>query len=212
MKTQFVSFHKCIRYIGIAAMLVLFGGCSGGGGGGSGSGGGSGFPNATKYVGTWVGGCSSGSGSSNRDTLSITESNGQLVGSQITEYFGITGCTGAVLATNTYSASGTLTYVSTVPALVVLSQSGTPSSIQVDKITSLLPQGFDTVTGAGVTKVVNNGQPQWCFYYNSGGTCINDNGVQAAKTSSGAIYTQGNQLFELDLVNGVYTVGLLFTK
>jgi len=198
-----------------ALLLAGISGCGGGGGGGSDSGvNGSGntFPNISSYVGTWVGVCSITGGSSQRYILTTTANNGQIVGNQITEYFGNTGCSGVALATETYSAPGTLTYVSTLPAQVVLSQNGMPSSIQVDQITSLLPQGFDTVTGSGVTKVINNGQSQWCFYYNSEGNCINDNGVQAAKTSSGAIYTQGNQLFELNLVNGVYTVGLLFTK
>ncbi len=212
MKTQFTSFCKFIRYVGVAAISMLLFGCGGGGGGGGGSGGGSAFPNVSSYVGTWVGICDTAGGGSNQATLTFTANNGQLVGSVIIKYFGVTGCTGTVLATDTYSASATLTYVSTVPALVVLSQYGTPSSIQVDQITASLPQGFGTVTGAGVTKVVKNGQPQWCFYYNSGSTCIHDNGVQAAKTVSGGLHTQGSQLFELDLVNGAYTVGRLYTK
>lgn len=194
------------KLIFAGAVAALVSACGGGGGGGGspngaiGSGSGASTPapvnRLAPYVGTWASDCSD----HGIETATITSpSDNTLKIAVRTEYYKTANCTGAVIATESDGMDVTAIYVDTVDASVVLGR-GTPAvTAKIQKITANKPQATRTVTGTGVTRVVQGGKAQWCIVFDGGSsTCIVDDGPQPAESGvAGALYLQGNILYEL---------------
>lgn len=193
------------------AAAALVSACGGGGGGGGGGGSGSPPPVSTTpvnklaaYVGTWAADCDNHA----IDNVTITSpsTNTLTVGSR-TDYYAGANCTGAIIATETEGADITATYVDTVDASIVFTPGTAATAAKVDKIVASAPQRTRSVTGTGVTRVVENGKPMWCIAFDGGNrTCIWDEGsTPASSGQAGALYLQGNALYELVPNGAQYT-------
>ncbi len=116
-----------------------------------------------------------------------------------TEYYKSLNCTGAVIATETDGMEVTAIYVDTVDASVVLGRGKPAVTAKIQKITANKPQATRTITGTGVSRVVQGGKAQWCIAFDGGSsTCIADDGPQPAENGvAGALYLQDNAFYEL---------------
>jgi hypothetical protein len=197
-----------------AALALCLAACGGGGGN---AGNPSGPPplsasgNLDAYVGTWTSACAAhavdtavvarAAGAANALTLAVT-----------TNYYANTACTGDVIATQTWSAATTATYVGTVAAAIVPAAGAAPVSASVDKVTAQLPQRSVTLTGTYVSRKTVDGQPNWCIDYASGSVCVPDRIYAAEPAPFDGLAIQGGDLVEVK-ANGVnYDAVERFTK
>ncbi|ODU07966.1 MAG: hypothetical protein ABS84_14750 [Rubrivivax sp. SCN 71-131] len=85
------------------------------------------------------------------------------------DYYQQSGCTGAIVGTETISSPVTATYLSTGTAQVVGWPSASSSATRtVDRVQVTAPATTVSLTGSGVTSV--DGQP--CVVYTNGRTCL----------------------------------------
>jgi hypothetical protein len=198
--------------LAVIAVTSLISAC--GGGGGSGGSVSAGLPPTpvalAAYAGVWEAACNF----HQRETATFTlDASSALSISTKTEYFSATGCTGNILGTRTLSANFSAVYAGTVDASVQLAAGAATTAIKVDTVTSSAPSFSAQVTGPGVVRTTTNGKAQWCIDFGGGSsTCINDDGVQPAKTSGGGLYLIGNKLFSLEVSGTSFVVGGIYTK
>lgn len=148
------------------------------------------------YVGTWAATCNDHA--VDNATITSTGNNTVTIATR-TDYYAQANCTGAIIATETEGADITATYVDTVDAPVVFA-TGTPATTgKVDRITASMPIHSRSITGTAVTRVVQNGKPQWCIDFGNGrSTCILDEGAYSARSGvAGGLLLQGNAFYEL---------------
>lgn len=201
----------------LAACLAAALAACGGGGGNAGSAGAPSTPpvssggNLDAYVGTWASACAPHA----IDTAVVARTAGSANGLTIavtTNYYANTACTGDVIATQTWSAATTATYVGTVASGIVPGPGAAPVAASVDKVTAQLPQRSVTLTGAFVSHKIIDGQPNWCVDYAGGSVCVPDR-IYAAETAPfDGLAIQGSDLVEVKS-NGVnYDTVERFTK
>jgi hypothetical protein len=195
------------------AALALLAACGGGGGhpGSTNDTVGSGTANLDAYVGTWASTCASNAidtaviarAASPANTLTIAVT---------TQYYANALCTGDVVATQTWSAPATATYVGTVTSSIVPGAGMAPLTASVDKMTAQLPQRTVTVTGTFVSHKTIDGQANWCIDYAGSSVCVPDRIYAAEAAPFDGLSLQGTDLYELKS-NGVnYDAVERFTK
>lgn len=186
----------------VAAFLV---GCGGGGGGSTDSGGTGtvvgGFPTINSYVGTWVRPCEAVGNFQVTDAIELAGKDLKLTESRI--YYQDAGCKGAVRGVFSNGPSSTITYASTANAQVALSAGAAISSVQVDLVTVVNPQGMTSFTGSAV---YTNSNGQKCIDFAEGSSCATPFSVNAATTNDIALLVQNTNLYVLALKNSAYTV------
>jgi hypothetical protein len=200
-----------------AALALTLAAC-GGGGGNAGSAGNSSTPpvstagNLDVYAGTWTSACASHA----IDTVGIKRSaaaSNALTISVTRNYYAATTCTGDAIATQTWSADATATYVGTVTSSITpgpgLAQ--LPAAA-VDKVTAQLPQRTVTLVGTFVSHKVIDGQPNWCIDYAGGSVCVPDRIYPAELAPFDGLYLQGNDLYEVKSNGTNYDAVARFTK
>jgi hypothetical protein len=199
--------------LAIALVSVFVTACGGGGDGGGSASSPAPAPAPSAlaaYAGTWEAACDA----HERETAIFTlDGAGALVISTKNEYFTNVGCTGAILATETLSANFKAVFAGAVNASVQLAAGAALSAISVDTVNSSAPSLSMQITGPGVVRATKNGQAQWCISYGGGSqTCVNDDGVQPARSARGGLYLKGNQLFSLDASGSTFVVGGIYTR
>ena len=84
---------------------------------------------------------------------------------------------------------------------------------QADLIAISQPQGFYTVTGAGVYDKVTTDAYKRCFSSSGGEICVNDASLQPARSATNlALYASGAQLTILTSTAGVFAASEPATK
>ena len=196
-----------------AALALLLAACGGGGGhpGSTNDTVGSATANLDAYVGTWGSSCASGAtdtaviarAASPADTLTI---------GLTTRYYANTGCTGDVIATQTWSDAATATWTGTVTSSIVPGPGLAPLPATVDKVTAQLPQRTVTLTGSYVSRKTIDGQANWCIAYANSSVCVPDRVYAAQAAPFDGLALQGSDLYEVKS-NGVnYDAVERFTK
>jgi hypothetical protein len=209
------------RTIVVAAMSMsmaagaLLGAC--GGGGGNPGGGASVVPPTVTpgqglagYVGTWAADCAGHA----RETDVITQlSDGTISIAPRTDYYAGDNCSGFVVATQTASVPITVTTTGTADVSVTLPPATTPVAVRIDLVTATTGPNTLSVSGTGVTRTTSNGKPAWRVDYGAGSAqTILDEGVQPGSSTNGALYVNGNGLYELAGSALAWTVGQHLVK
>jgi hypothetical protein len=186
----------------LAMLLATLLAACGGGGGNPGSASSPTPPPATgggnldAYVGTWTSACTSHAldtaviqrpaGSANTLTIGVT-----------TNYYANTTCTGDIIATQTWSADTTATYIGTVASSITPAPGVAVISASVDKVTTQVPQRSVTLTGTFVSHKIIDGQPNWCVDYAGGSVCVPDQVYAAGAAPFDGLSVQGADLYEV---------------
>jgi hypothetical protein len=182
---------------GLASAMSMLNAC---GGGGSGTDAQPTLPPVAqpfaKYEGSWKTACQF----HHRETYTLaTSSNAtQLSILDQSDYYANDDCTGAVVATGTYSqAIAKLLYASTLANATVKLQSGENISDTVDRGTSngSASDALLSFTGSGVTSTVVNGKTVWHIAYNGGSTDVHIESVSGA--SPAGLLLRNGQLYFL---------------
>lgn len=163
------------------------------------------------YVGTWVAGCD------DHELMEATITSPAINTLKIaarSDYYAGANCTGAIVATETESGEITATYVETIDSSIVLSNGAVATPGKVDKITASRTASTRSITGTGVTRVIANGQPQWCINFGNGSqSCVRDEGTDPAQSGiAGGLYIQGNVFYELLPKGSLYEAYGRYTK
>lgn len=147
------------------------------------------------YVGTWVADCEG----HKQETDVITQvSTGTISIALRTDYYTGDNCTGFVVATQTQSSAITATTTGTADVSVALPPATTPSAIRIDLVTATVSPYTLSVTGTGVTRTTSGGKPAWRIDFGVGSSeTILDPGTQPGTSTNGALYVNGDQLYEL---------------
>lgn len=202
---------KKIMLNGISVAIIALAGCGGGGGGDSTSTPPVETARLAPYIGSWTEGCDGHElathvvSRTSADTINFAAKS---------QYFANSGCTGAVLGTETSSANVTMTYTGVSDSSVVLKAGSAAVPARIDLVTARLPQGSTTVTGPGVVHTVKNGQAQWCIAFSAGESiCIMDEGVEPAQGPiSAGLYATGNEMHLVLASGGTYVSDLRLVK
>jgi hypothetical protein len=143
-----------------------------------------------KYVGTY-------SGCNNHQelttTISATGSYQAYIDTK-TDFYQNSDCTGAIVGTHTNSSPVTATYQAT-RNLPVLGVESTLQNLTIDTINISLGIISESLTGSGVSGL--------CVNYIDGSYCYS-NPPTSSLSSEDGLYLNGNLLYTLTLVNGVY--------
>jgi len=163
------------------------------------------------YVGTWVARCDDHE--LMEATITSPAINTLKIASR-SDYYAGANCTGAIVATETESGEITATYVETIDSSIVLSNGAVATPGKVDKITASRTASTRSITGTGVTRVVANGQPQWCINFGNGSqSCVLDEGTDPAQSGIvGGLYIQSNVFYELLPKGSLYEAYGRYTK
>lgn len=204
-----------MRHMTCAMTALLLAACGGGGGHpgstGNSPGLGSATANLDAYVGTWASACASRA----IDTAVIARAagtNDALTIAVTTRYYANTECTGAVIATQTWSADATATWIGTAASAIVPGPGMAPVAASVDKVAAQLPQRTVTLTGTFVSHQTIAGQPNWCIDYTDSAVCVPDRIYAAEPAPFDGLAVLDNVLYELKS-NGVnYDAVGRFTK
>ena len=143
-----------------------------------------------KYVGTY-------SGCNNHQELTTTISATGAYQAYIdtkTDFYQNSDCTGAIVGTHTNSSPVTATYQAT-GNLPVLGVESTLQNLPIDTTNLILAVVSESLTGSGVSGL--------CVNYIGGSYCYS-NPPTTSLNSEGGLYLNGNLLYTLTLVNGVY--------
>ncbi len=196
-----------------AALALLLAACGGGGGhpGSTNDTVGSATANLDAYVGTWGSSCASGATDTVVIARAASPANTLTIG-LTTQYYANTGCTGDVIATQTWSDAATATWTGTVTSSIVPGPGLAPLPATVDKVTAQLPQRTVTLTGSYVSRKTIDGQANWCIAYANSSVCVPDRVYAAQAAPFDGLALQGSDLYEVKS-NGVnYDAVERFTK
>lgn len=181
-------------------LTMVLAGCGGGGSDGDAQG----SSPLTKYVGVYKDECD---GNDIATVTMTTTASGALSVALREEIYRDSGCTGGIIGVAYWSSIGTITYQSTVSAAVSgYPATGSYSTMMVDRIKATASGQMPTLSGSGL--VYSNGQ--YCFNYTNGQTCVSTDA--AGSTQDGGIAQVGNQMLELDVVSGGFSVAAVHTK
>lgn len=203
---------KKIMLSSIVVAIFALAGCGGGGGGSESTP--TPLPEPVRlapYIGSWTEGCDGHElathviARTSADTINFAAKS---------QYFANSGCTGAILGTETSSANVTMTYTGVTDSSVVLKAGSAAVPAKIDLVTVRLPQGSTTVTGPGVVHTVKDGQARWCITYSVGNSvCIIDDGVEPAQGPiSAGLYATGNEMHLVLASGGTYASDLRLVK
>jgi hypothetical protein len=147
------------------------------------------------YMGKWVHPCYGYQLAS----LTMSEAAGVEGGVTIvnkSEYFQRIGCSGAVVATETYSTNTTATYTSSSDTSLSFAPGAAGVSTRIDHFTLSSPAYRSTLTGSGVTHPVTNGQAEWCIAFadTTSPMCFEDDIEPADASFAISFYVKGNKL------------------
>jgi len=172
-----------------------------GGGGGSAGSGAAPLPDPTpsagplkKYEGSWIAPCETHS----RETTSmVAANNGNTLQLNLkTEFYANVGCTGAIIATATYSGPViTLNFTSTVKNASVKLASGETVTADVDVGGTVAAGQTVTITGTGVTSRIVNGKTVWTFAFSEGPAEAQFEPITG--TGTGALTLRNGELWSL---------------
>jgi hypothetical protein len=191
---------KKIAILTVIAMGISA--CGGGGGGSDAAATTAVVGPLTKYEGTWGQGCDS----HERTTYNFTASNGgtSLAITEKSEYFDNAGCTGAIVATGTYSRPEIVAqYNKTEANAPVKMLTGQMVTGSVDVVTAEGSGEAINFTGSGVTSSVVNGKTVWHIVYNGGSNDLTVD-IKTGSQQGGLLLLNG-ELLELDLANASAT-------
>jgi hypothetical protein len=203
------------KMMGAAALALLLAAC-GGGGGNPGAASGATPPvstggNLDAYVGTWTSACAAHA----LDTAVIQRPAGSATTLTIgvtTNYYANTTCTGDIIATQTWSADTTATYIGTVTSSITPAPGVAVLSAAVDKVTTQVPQRSVTLTGTFVSHKIIDGQPNWCIDYAGGAVCVPDQIYAAGAAPFDGLSVQGTELYEVKSNGSNFDAVEHFTK
>jgi hypothetical protein len=167
--------------------------------------------NLDNYVGTWASACNAHA----VDTAVIARAAGSATTLTIgvtTNYYANTACTGDIIATQTWSAAATATYVATATSSINPGGGAAPVSASVDKVTAQLPQRSVTLTGTYVSHKIIDGQPNWCVDYAGGSVCVPDRIYPAEAAPFDGLALQNGDLVEVKSNGTNYDAVERFTK
>ncbi len=163
------------------------------------------------YPGTWVGSCTD----HEVETLTVVATaTDTITVAPKSEYYSLSNCTGAVVATLTRSAVYVMVHESTVDASVVFSSGAGGVTSKVNLVTLTSPAVTLSVTGTGAVHTTRNGRPQWCMdFADSTVTCVDDEGVQpAGRRTEFPLHIGGNKWYFLNANGAVYDIFDTYTK
>lgn len=196
------------------ALCALLSACGGGGGSGGGGSGGSGTQPASPAVserlagtiGTWRTECVDHV----IETSVIVRTPGTSDAVNVTnsaDIYAAANCTGAIVGSAADSGVVTAKYTATAAVPVVFTPGTAAVTTTVDQITASRTASALTVTGSGVVRSTQNGQPQWCIDFGGGnGMCILDQSSPAQSGVSGAMLVQAPYLYVLSNSGVTYAV------
>jgi hypothetical protein len=147
----------------------------------------------TKYEGVWQDTCTG----NQRETYTLVASNSgtTLSNTYRNEFFENAGCTGAVVATGTYSAPMvTMQYIETVPSASIKRLAGTTVTSSIDRVTASSTAGYYlTYIGSGVTSSsVNAGATTARIVYTNGSTDITHDAIPTSSVQAAVLLETGS--------------------
>jgi hypothetical protein len=165
------------------------------------------------YIGNWATDCKDHAVAS----LAVSRTAGTINSITLafkSDYYVNADCTGNIVGTWTQSADVTAVHIDTVDSAITFTTSGNPVASRVDRVAVSQAQHTNTVTGTGVTRMVLNGNAQWCINYgNNTATCIRDEGTYPAMSGATAgFYLQGNTMYELTPAGLQFVESRRYTK
>lgn len=164
------------------------------------------------YAGVWVGTCDGHTlfdvtfreTAGVKDTLTLTSK---------TEYYAQTGCTGAVVATETYTADVTAVFLNSIDAGVVFTPGSASVTTKIDNMSLSMPDYRHKLSGSGVTPKVYNGEVGWCVAYGDrSSTCFKDELMAGSSAYSRTLYVSANKLYMLEPSASQYSVTSMWTR
>lgn len=112
-----------------------------------------------------------------------------------TQYFARIGCSGAVVATETYSANTIATYTSSTDTSLSFAPGAAGVSTRIDDFSLSSPAYSTILSGSGVTHSVTNGQAVWCVAFaDTTAMCFDDVVEPAIAPFKLSFYVKGNKL------------------
>jgi hypothetical protein len=128
-------------------------------------------------------------------------------------YFQEMDCKGAVVATETFSTSFTISYTGTTDVGVVF-DTGLPAVITKIDMTSVSQPGYtESVTGPTVVHTFSDGRDTWCWDGMGGRRCTSGVSVQPAGPGySAGLYLSGSTLYVLEPNASGYAASDIYFK
>lgn len=163
------------------------------------------------YLGTWQAPCDG----HERQILVVTlkaDGSGAYELTPTTETYQKAGCNGALLGTESMSASISAAPDGVADVLIKLAGSDGVSDVRIDKLTLSMPAYSFQVSGPGVQYVLKDGLQQWCIAHDDGETCLHDDGRQTARTIAGGMLLRNNALYTVVQYGSEYLPDLHYVK
>ena len=163
------------------------------------------------YLGTWQAACDG----HERQVLVVAlkgDGSGALELTPTTETYFEAGCGGALLATESMSATISAAPDGIADILLKLPHNAGLSDVRIDKRTLSIPAFSFTVTGAGVEYLLKDGLQQWCISHDGGASCVLDEGARPAQSIAGGLFLRDNQLYTVVKVGDSYVHDTLYRK
>ncbi len=190
-------------FLGATAIATLLAGCGGGGAQAAPA-----VPVArplAAYLGEWRGDCYN----QFRMTMSFNASGDKTLayGSKA-EFYDTQDCSGAVIATQTFSPDVAVSHVGSADASVVLGPDAAPRTVKIDQVVLATPPLTASLSGSAVKLVEQNGEQRQCVEFSNGNrVCYPAAGtISEASTTSSAMYLEGDKLFLMTAVGSGYRV------
>lgn len=207
------------KLIALSALAALITAGCGGGGSSESTSGGAGTSNppvvipppaASKlaaYIGSWTAACDQHELAS----LTITETPGVKDSIDLdfkSEYYKNSGCTGAIVGTETRGAKYSAAYTGTADSAIVFSAGSAAVPSKVDLATVRAPAYALKVEGSGVVRTIKNSQAQWCMDFGDGSsTCVDDDGLlPGLPPTNVGLHAKGNAIYTLFQPSNNYSV------
>jgi hypothetical protein len=164
------------------------------------------------YIGSWGGACKNHA----FDRVDISRKAGTTDAVEVaavTDYYASADCTGALLGTQTESATMTARYQGSADSVVTFAPQVLTFAAKVDLVAVSQPPVSMQVTGTGVSYTVKDGQPQWCFTDGSDKPlCIHDEGIRPGYSGTAGMVVRQGVLYFLTPSGSQYTVTKAYTR
>lgn len=162
------------------------------------------------YAGSWQTPCQDKA----LETMTITsKADGSLEIADKIEHFDTADCSGTPFATQSPSATSSISYGSTAEVQVQLNPAGATTATRIDKITLNSPAYTNVFTGKDLRYSVELGEPSWCVIHpDRPRSCVADASAEPASTQTGGLYLQGNKLYLLLPDAAVYKTNFVLTR
>lgn len=127
--------------------------------------------------------------------------NGTMTAASRATAYEYADCTGQAIGTLSVDPASSVVYKSS--GISTVSGAGLPASLLIDKVSISVEDAVPSLSGPGVS---GN-----CIAYPKGKRCYDLSPVTASSPDS-ALYLANNQLYNLQLQNGVYGVAVVYTR